>query len=772
MTTSIENEGPLALQLGHKNINERNLEGCTRALDRAVSAESDGVVFPSSFFNLSFREDVISRCQHRKLRIIHQITTDALANEPSEFLETELIKRLEAGDAINIVFGANSVPSQALLMQFDPWPQQTYFTYSARSKDDVTRLLESLSPYVCERLFFHFPFHTAFGDGHLSCAKINKLVVELKKRLPHIRVRPPLGVEMFDPRVDSTLDLEPLLSPVLELRSGDGADHKNRLPIEVSVIIPSYNNRDYLVNTVKHLSRQDFPRSAFEIVVVDDGSTDQTEAAVRELAVSLDGKINLKYIYSPRPSVRKMGDANYRAGISRNLGVKNSRGKILCFLDSDILTPPEFITDLVDKHRSYDVVQCKRLNLVNAKSDHSIRYESIDPGKDTFSTENGYWEKFYLLEDWGKAPFFWKYTCTYGLSISARLFKRVGWIRRGFVFYGFEDVELGYRLSRVGARFHLNNMVTYHLFHKNERSEFRNSDFLRQSLLAKTAQIFYLGLLDPEIFFHFRGLMKEQLPIGGILVPLLKAMGVDKVPPQYAARIQIPLLAIRNWRFIAWRQKNRLGSFYSGTIALRLRFWTDHVRATLWRVRVPVDHAKTIFSRVRGALWRVQVAAARIAVPVRQPIVRIRGSVWRVQVAIDRARAPLWRLRVPIDIVRGQLWRLRVPIDIVRGQLWRLRVPIDVVRGQLWRLRVPFDVVRGQLWRAPVAVQRLQSSFWRIPHMIDRGRNSLWRLRVVGYRIRAVTWTLLRKISYPARKVYYFTTYQWNARVRKFRGRV
>jgi glycosyltransferase involved in cell wall biosynthesis len=608
LTTSIENEGPLAYELGHRNRNDRNLEGCTRALDRAVSAESDGVVFPSSFLNLSFRDDVIARCQHRKLRIVHQITTTAFFAAEKNLLLGELIKRLDAGDAANIVFGADSVPEAGLLDKFEKWPEQVYFTYSARAKDETIPMLMALPKLVRERLYFHFPFHTKHFDNNLSCAQVNNLIIEINRSMPNIHVRPMLGIENFDPRVDPSLELEPMISPTLELRSGDGVDYKNRVPIEVSVIIPSYNNRDYLVNTIKHLARQDFPRSAFEIVAIDDGSTDQTESAIRELAVSLGGKINFKYIFSPRPSPRVMGDANYRAGISRNLGVKNSRGRILCFLDSDILTPPNFISDLVEKHISFDVVQCKRLNLVETKSDVSTRFEDVDANKDTFATEDGYWEKFHSLKNWGRTPFFWKYTCTYGLSISAQLFKRVGWIRRGFVFYGFEDVELGYRLAKVGARFHLNDMVTYHLFHKSDRSEFRNSDYLRQSLLAKTAQIFYLGLLEPELFKHFRGLMKEQIPISSLFLPL-------KVKPPPV--LQIPVLAVRNWRWFAWRQRNRINSFYRPKLAIRLHsvrnFFSDshqfaraQIRSCQWRIPVTLGRLKARFDHELPKLYRVR----------------------------------------------------------------------------------------------------------------------------------------------------------------------
>lgn len=561
LSSSVEFEGPLALALGHRNREERTLDSVTRALDRAVSCQSDGVIFPSSFLQLPFRHEVITRCQNRKLRVVHQVTTESLLSTGAAERLDELLRRLDGGDALNLVFGADTQPRETLLARLTRWPDQVYFTYSVRADDDAIALLHVLQPFVRDRLFFHFPFHLKPGDRHLTCEQVFNLTEKIRTRVPGIRVRPNLGHELFDPRVDPELELEPTHPPIFETRSGNGLDHKNRIPIDVSVIIPSYNNRDYLLNTVRHLCRQSMSRSHFEIIVVDDGSNDGSITALKSEMARLEGQINFKYIFSPRAKPRTMGDANYRAGISRNLGVKNAVGRILCFLDSDILTPVDFLEDLLEKHRTYDVVQCRRLNLKKELSDSRIAFEKIDPLNDTFKVEGDYWEKFYALDEWTSAPYFWKYTCTYGLSLPAQLFKRVGWIRRGFVFYGFEDVELGYRLAKVGARFHLNKMATYHLFHHDGRSEFQNSDYLRQSLLAKTAQIFYLNRLDPEIFTHFRGLMTEQISFAEVLQELLKTFGVEVrldrwFKPHRNQWLRVPVLATRNWRWFLWHHWN------------------------------------------------------------------------------------------------------------------------------------------------------------------------------------------------------------------------
>lgn len=838
LSSSIEHEGPLAPEMGHRNRNERTLEGVTRALDRAVSGEFDGVIFPSAILSREDRHEIFSRCQSRGLKVVHQVTNEALQtevftgfrfalNESAEAPKTdpgvarldELMRRLDAGDALNLVFGAKSTLRDTLFARLTRWPDQVYFTYSVRAKDPVIELLHGLQPFVRERLFFHFPYHLEFGDGHLSCREVYELTELIHSRVPGVNVRPMLGTENFDPRVDPELELEPTHTPQFQTKVS-GSQLRSSTPLavttnayEVSVIIPSYNNRDYLLNTIKHLARQDLPRERYEIVVVDDGSNDGSFEAVRELVMPLDGQLNFKYIFSPRLKPRKMGDANYRAGISRNLGVKNADGRIFCFLDSDILTPPGFLRDLIDKHKRYDVIQCKRLNLVRDKSDADIRFEEIDPAKDTFFTEGGYWEHFYSLKDWSKEPFFWKYTCTYGLSVPATLFKRVGWIRRGFVFYGFEDVELGYRLAKVGSRFHLNEMVTYHLFHRNERSEFHNSDYLRQMLLAKTAQIFYLGLLEPEIYFHFRGLMKEQLPLASLLKAGTRKLGLtrlersitnwlserpssDKSTNAKLFWLMVPFVAVWNWRWFIWKhiQAGKKNPYLrpAAIVTEKILRTVESFVSALGRAPDTIAHSGKEATNRLG-IWRIQVAWEalcsqmwRITVPAKRVAAFL--QLWRLRVATQWVGSHLWKIKVPLMRLFGAtnralakipFWKLRETAKSALLQLWRIRVMLErmyggMMRGlaklQLWRLRIWIERLLAQSWRLNVLGQRLLVEYAKLVGLTRRllgwsyGRaleaRTLWTTS-----LRPQLATTLYKASYPIRKIYYFTSYQLKTRL-------
>jgi teichuronic acid biosynthesis glycosyltransferase TuaG len=95
----------------------------------------------------------------------------------------------------------------------------------------------------------------------------------------------------------------------------------------VSIVVPTHNRAGYLREALESLREQTF--EAWECVVVDDGSTDDTPAVLSALAAS-DGRIH--------PLRLEHGGT---AGRSRNAGVRESRGALLAFLDDDDLWLPD-----------------------------------------------------------------------------------------------------------------------------------------------------------------------------------------------------------------------------------------------------------------------------------------------------------------------------------------------------------------------------------------------------------------------------------------------
>jgi teichuronic acid biosynthesis glycosyltransferase TuaG len=94
------------------------------------------------------------------------------------------------------------------------------------------------------------------------------------------------------------------------------------MPQLVSVIMPAYNAERYIDDSIQSVIDQTYAN--WELIVVDDGSTDSTAEIVRALAAD-------------EPRIRYVFQENQRLGKARNTGVTNARGPLIAFLDSDDL---------------------------------------------------------------------------------------------------------------------------------------------------------------------------------------------------------------------------------------------------------------------------------------------------------------------------------------------------------------------------------------------------------------------------------------------------
>lgn len=145
---------------------------------------------------------------------------------------------------------------------------------------------------------------------------------------------------------------EPPPDPPEEVRSGmdraeqvlrsaavrrDGADTRHRAPRHpaVSVVVPTYNRAPLLLRAIASVRSQTF--GDFEILIVDDGSTDGTAQAVEALQDS-----RIRYLRQPR-----------NAGVSaaRNRGLREARGDLIAFLDSDDEWFPQKLAHQVARFR-------------------------------------------------------------------------------------------------------------------------------------------------------------------------------------------------------------------------------------------------------------------------------------------------------------------------------------------------------------------------------------------------------------------------------------
>jgi GT2 family glycosyltransferase len=97
-----------------------------------------------------------------------------------------------------------------------------------------------------------------------------------------------------------------------------------------SIIISTYNRREALIETLDALSRQSVPRESYEVVVVDDGSTDGTWDAVKAMT-------------TPYAIHVFRHPTNRGVSAGRNLAIQNAHGRYLILLSDDLIVPDDFI---------------------------------------------------------------------------------------------------------------------------------------------------------------------------------------------------------------------------------------------------------------------------------------------------------------------------------------------------------------------------------------------------------------------------------------------
>ena len=115
--------------------------------------------------------------------------------------------------------------------------------------------------------------------------------------------------------------------------------------MKFSVIFCTYNREKYIYNAMKSIAEQDFPSTDYEIVLINNNSTDSTE--------SICNRFSEDY---PQVGFRYFIETNQGLSYARNRGVKESRGDILVFVDDDAAVFESYLSSINNFFDSYSEV--------------------------------------------------------------------------------------------------------------------------------------------------------------------------------------------------------------------------------------------------------------------------------------------------------------------------------------------------------------------------------------------------------------------------------
>ena len=239
-----------------------------------------------------------------------------------------------------------------------------------------------------------------------------------------------------------------------------------------SVVIPTYNRLDMLTRVLDALERQtDAP--PFEVIVVSDGSTDQTDA-----------------VMSARKGITFRTQKNAGPGQARNHGVSLAKGRFVVFIGDDTVPEPAFLAEHARTHRESEddpLAAC----LGYTGWPRGERVTAFMDYINDFGLQFGY----KLIEDGAIVPFNFFYTSNISIDrevLGERPFDTT------FPSAAWEDIELAYRLDAKGLRIRYNARAVTRHYHPMSIDSFAR----RQYTVGKSGAIFYQK--HPELG-HFLG---------------------------------------------------------------------------------------------------------------------------------------------------------------------------------------------------------------------------------------------------------------------------
>lgn len=197
--------------------------------------------------------------------------------------------------------------------------------------------------------------------------------------------------------------------------------------LTVSVIVPAFNTAQTLPRCIDALLNQTVRREAYEIIIVDDGSTDDTaEAADRR-------DVNLVRRNHAGPAA------------ARNAGISRARGDLLLFTDADCEPTPNWIEAMVQPFADPKVMGCKGV------------YRTRQRGLLPRFVQVEYEEKYRSMEGVDSIDFIDTYSAAYRKSV----FLAEGLFSEDIL--AAEDVEFSFRLAQRGHRLVFNpQAIVYH----------------------------------------------------------------------------------------------------------------------------------------------------------------------------------------------------------------------------------------------------------------------------------------------------------------------
>jgi glycosyltransferase involved in cell wall biosynthesis len=230
--------------------------------------------------------------------------------------------------------------------------------------------------------------------------------------------------------------------------------------MRITIQLCTYNRAHLLGRVLDGCFEQTLPGDQYEVVLVNDGSRDETPAVI----AAAERRASCGFTV--------INQANAGLARGRNAGIARARGERIIFIDDDILPTPTFVEEHLRSHvRTPEAVV--RGAVINTES-----FEVLPP-------------PIWTLANYS-ANYFW----TSNVSVARETLDRVGHFIEDFREYGWEDIELGMRLRKAGAPGIFNRHAL--VFHHKPRPRAENVAGMLRQARAQARTAVQLRALHPD----------------------------------------------------------------------------------------------------------------------------------------------------------------------------------------------------------------------------------------------------------------------------------
>lgn len=248
------------------------------------------------------------------------------------------------------------------------------------------------------------------------------------------------------------------------------------MSIRVSIVVPMFNAEERIYDCIMSLLEQSCAKTDYEIILVDDGSTDKTLEIVDSV------------ISSAPPLLKVLTQENMGQSVARNFGIKESVGKIVAFIDSDCVASTRWVEEIIRAFNDNDVDMIGGSVVVSnstfiGKCDEANSFYGVQPIHKTEERE---------------------YIASVNMSILRSVLDSVGGFDESL--RGAEDSELSYRVAHklfvpeIVVR-HNTTRTTLKKYLRNCYRNGRGARMFRQKYIINDRVTFFMELGNVAYLF-------------------------------------------------------------------------------------------------------------------------------------------------------------------------------------------------------------------------------------------------------------------------------